>query len=54
MYTKMCPEESNSLDFTFYTMEKLCNIAKCKLNSWCDIDTSGELRRAQARESAPS
>ena len=46
----MCDEVSKSLEFTFYTMENLCNIAKGKLNQWGEIDTSGEVRRAQVRE----
>ena len=46
-YSKMCDEVSKSLEFTFYTMENLCNIAKGKLIPWGDIDTSGEVRRAQ-------
>ena len=49
-YSKMCDEVSKSLEFTFYTMENLCNIAKGKLNPWGDIDTSREVRRAKVRE----
>ena len=46
----MCDEVSKSLEFSFYTIENLCNIAKGKLNQWGEIDTSGEVRRAQVRE----
>ena len=46
----MCDEVSKSLEFTFYTMENLCNIAKGKLNPWGDIDTSREVRWAKVRE----
>ena len=46
----MCHEVSKSLEFTFYTMENLFNIGKCKLNPWGDIDTSGEARRFQVRD----
>ena len=46
----MCDEVSKSLEFTFYTMDNLCNIAKGKLTPWDDLDTSGEVRRAKVGE----